>query len=76
MARRVSMATKGELLAAIGDRYRVSGRAERSKILDEFVAVTGYHRKHAIRLLRPKPKPFQCGRAEFIGITAARFERR
>jgi len=27
---------------------------ERSKILDEFVAVTGYHRKHAIRLLRPK----------------------
>lgn len=48
------MATKGELLAAIGDRYRASGRAERTKILDEFVAVTGYHRKHAIRLLRPK----------------------
>ena len=57
MAGRVSMATKGELLAAIGDRYRASGRAERSKILDEFVAVTGYHRKHAIRLLRPKPEP-------------------
>jgi hypothetical protein len=54
MGKRVSMATKGELLIAIGDRYRASGRAERSKILDEFVAVTGYHRKHAIRLLRPK----------------------
>src|SRR5215831_9749217 len=44
MAGRVSMATNGELLAAIGDRYRTSGRAERTKILDEFVAVTGYHR--------------------------------
>jgi hypothetical protein len=41
MAGRVSMATRGELLAAIGDRYRASGRAERTKILDEFVAVTG-----------------------------------
>ena len=58
MAGRVSMTTKGELLAAIGDRYRASGRAERTKILDEFVAVTGYHRKHAIRLLRPEA-PFQ-----------------
>jgi hypothetical protein len=56
MARLVSMATKGELLAAIGDRYRASDRAEQTKILDEFVAVTGYHRKHAIRLLRPKPE--------------------
>ena len=54
MAGRVSMTTKGELSAVIGDRYRASGRAERTKILDEFVAVavTGYHRKHAIRLLR------------------------
>jgi hypothetical protein len=26
-------------------------RADRTSILDEFVAVTGYHRKHAIRLL-------------------------
>jgi len=48
------MATKAELVAAIGDRYRASIRAERSKILDQFVAVTRYHRKHAIRLLRPK----------------------
>jgi hypothetical protein len=57
MAGRISLATKGELLAAIGDRYRASGRAERTKILDEFVAVPGYHRKHAIRLLRPTAKP-------------------
>lgn len=35
---------------------RRCGRAEQTKILDEFVAVTGYHRKHAIRLLRLKPE--------------------
>lgn len=57
MAGRVSMATKGELLAAIGDRYRASGQSERTKSSTEFVAVTGYHRKHAIRLLRPRPEP-------------------
>lgn len=45
------MATRAELVAAIGERYRSSSRAERSVILSEFVAVTGYHRKHAIRLL-------------------------
>jgi hypothetical protein len=51
---RVSLATKAELVAATGDRYRAGIRAERTKILDAFVAVTGYHRKHAIRLLRPR----------------------
>ena len=40
-----------ELLEAISARYRDGARAERSRILDEFAAVTGYHRKHAIRLL-------------------------
>ena len=51
MARRISMATRVELLEAVGARYRGGTRAERSRILDEFAAVTGYHRKHAIRLL-------------------------
>jgi len=51
MARRVSMATRDELVAAIAHRYSQSGRAERGRILDEFVAVTGFHRNHAARLL-------------------------
>ena len=51
MARRISMATRAELLGAVGARYRDAARAERSLILDEFAALTGYHRKHAIRLL-------------------------
>ena len=53
--RRVSMATRDELLAAVVARYRGSGRADKSRILDEFAAVTGYHRKHPVRLLRRGP---------------------
>ena len=33
------------------ERYQRSTPAERGRILDEFVALTGYHRKHAIRVL-------------------------
>jgi hypothetical protein len=36
---------------AIAGRYRSGARLEKLRILDEFVAVTGYHRKHAIRIL-------------------------
>ena len=50
--RRVSMATRDELIAALAGRYSEAGRLERGRILDEFVAVTGYHRKHATRVLR------------------------
>ena len=50
--RRVSMATRDELIAALVGRYSEAGRLERGRILDEFVAVTGYHRKHATRVLR------------------------
>src|ERR687886_383856 len=50
--RRVSMATRDELVAAVVERYRQSGRHDKTRILDEFVAVTGFHRKHAMRLLR------------------------
>ena len=42
---------KQELLAKIRDRYRASSKREKSRILDEFIAVTGHHRKHGIRLL-------------------------
>ena len=50
------MATRSELIEAIIERYRSSGRAEKSRILDELVAVAGYHRKHAIRVLCRRPE--------------------
>ena len=49
--RQISMATRKELIAAVGARYRTGTKAERRKILDEFIGLTGYHRKHAIRVL-------------------------
>lgn len=45
------MATRDELVVVLRERYARSGRAERGRILDEFSAVTGFHRKHAMRLL-------------------------
>jgi hypothetical protein len=49
------MTTRQELVAALQLRYRGATFSDRIRILDEFVALTGYHRKHAIRLLREKP---------------------
>ena len=42
---------KQELLATIRNRYQESSKKEKGRILDEFMAVTGHHRKHGIRLL-------------------------
>jgi hypothetical protein len=46
------MATRDELVVALAGRYASSNRKERGRILDEFAAVSGLHRKHAMRLLR------------------------
>ncbi len=50
--RRISMGTRDELLREVGSRYRSAPRAEKSRILTEFAEISGYHRKHAERLLR------------------------
>ena len=51
MKGQISMTTRKELTAAIRERYHRASSVDRGRILDEFVAVTGYHRKHAIRVL-------------------------
>ena len=40
-----------EYTEAVRERYLTAGKKEKGRILDEFVLVTGYHRKAAIRLL-------------------------
>ena len=51
MGRGISKMAKKELLATIRERYQESGKRDKGRILDEFTAVIGLHRKHAIRLL-------------------------
>lgn len=46
------MGTRDELLEAVAARYRAATRAEKTCILTEFAEISGYHRKHAERLLR------------------------
>jgi hypothetical protein len=52
METQMSIEARRELLRSIGERYRAGSREVKRLILNEFVAVTGYHRKHAIRTLR------------------------
>ena len=47
------MTTRKELVAALQLRYGGATFGERIRILDWFVALTGYRRKHAIRQSRP-----------------------
>jgi hypothetical protein len=44
------MATTRELVAMVGDRYRGSAASAQRRILEEFVALRGYHRTHALRV--------------------------
>lgn len=69
------MTTRKELVAALQLRYRSATFGDRIRILDEFVALTGYHRKHAIRLLREQPGATR-GHASATGYTTRRYARR
>ena len=48
----MSPRSKKEYIETIYLRYRNASRNEKVLILDEFCATLGYHRKHAIRVLR------------------------
>jgi hypothetical protein len=52
IGRQLSLATRRELINAITERYHSAARIDKKRILDEFIEVTGFHRKHAIRALR------------------------
>src|SRR5713101_5044468 len=66
----MSFRAKRELLVQVAPRYLAARHGQRSVILDEFVAVTGYERKYAIRLLlgpiRP-PEPIRRSRTGHYG---------
>lgn len=47
----ISKQARRELIAAVRERYAVSSKPEKGAILNEVTAVSGFHRKHAIRLM-------------------------
>jgi len=53
--RSIGMATRKDLIQVLRPRYLNASRAEKTKILNEFVLLTGFHRKHAIRALNQPP---------------------
>lgn len=55
--------SKHEVAARWQGRYWRASRQEKGKLLDEFVALTGYHRKYAISLLRHGPPKEHARRA-------------
>jgi len=62
----MSRSSVHDLAAALAQRYQVANRAQRKEILDEFLALTNYHRKSAIRILasaREEAKRAGSGRA-------------
>lgn len=51
MLEKMSLEARRELLGRIAERYRFSPINEKTGILNQFIATTGYSRKHAITLL-------------------------
>ena len=51
MGKSIGKLTKEEVLGTLRQRYTSATKGDKGRILDEFVAVAGCHRKHAVRLL-------------------------
>jgi hypothetical protein len=66
----MSVRARREVLAQVAPRYQEAAGKQRSHILDEFVATTGYARKYAIRLCSSPvhaPAPIQRSRLPCYG---------
>jgi hypothetical protein len=66
----MSPRSKKEYIEAIYVRYKNASRKQKTPILNEFCGTLGFHRKHAIRLLKKfkrfqKTKTKKAGRAPF-----------
>lgn len=68
MTKLVTAKIRSELVAALRERYQAGSRDQKGRILAEFVATSGYHRKSAIRILN--------GDADTVTHTAIRGRRR
>jgi hypothetical protein len=48
----MNMQAKHQLTLSVSPRYLKANKEAKKRILDEYCANTGYHRKHAIRKLK------------------------
>jgi hypothetical protein len=76
MAGKISMHSRREVVSAVAERYRAASRIEKGRILDELCAVTGWHRKHAMRALSLRKERLEsseprCRRSTYRPIRAA-----
>ena len=55
--KKMTHATRTELANAVRDRYVAATVKDKRKILEEFIAATGYHEKSAIRVLNSASAP-------------------
>ena len=66
----LDMKTKKKLSEETAKRYYAAGKKQKTKILDEFIATTGYNRKYAIHVLDYSAKrlsnPNHLGELEFF----------
>lgn len=55
MGTKMTHTARAELTSAVRQRYSAATGTEKRNILDEFIAMTGYHEKSAIRALNAEP---------------------
>lgn len=73
---RLSMAERRSVVEATGGRYRRSSKKEKGRILDEFVALTGYARSYARYVLRMSGKKVYKGAKVYVGRAGPRAARK
>jgi hypothetical protein len=57
MDTKMARAARAELANAVRRRYTSALGEDKRRVLDEFIAATGYHEKSAIRVLNSQPAP-------------------
>ena len=48
MGTRIDLRARRELVRTVSERYRQASTRDKRRVLDQFAAITGYHRKHPI----------------------------
>lgn len=68
MSSKMNTNTKRELVRVVAEKSDSASKRDRHRILDHFVAVTGYHRKHSIRLLNSNAELVPPRRTRRFGV--------